>query len=272
MTLKERTLDVDTEISKWDATLTRQTVEKVRPLVNLYHRAEVRGLESLPPGGALVVSNHSGGLFPMDAPVFTSAFYSKFAYERPVVILSHDAMMAPPLTELLNRIGFVKANHKNADAALRSGSVVLVFPGGVYDLYRPTKAGARIDFNGHTGYVRAAIRAGVPIVPMVAIGGQESQLFLSRGSWLARRLGPLGRWARTEIVPLTFGLPFGFIAGPPVNLPLPTKIVMQVLDPIDIVAQFGADPDVHAVDRHVRQAMQRAMDALAADRRLPVLG
>jgi 1-acyl-sn-glycerol-3-phosphate acyltransferase len=121
------------------------------------------------------------------------------------------------------------------------------------------------------GYVRAALNAGVPIVPAVAIGGQESQVYLSRGEWMARLLR-LDKLMRVKILPISFGFPFGLSAVLPVNVPLPTKIVMQVLPPIDIVAKFGADPDIDEVDGLVRHVMQRALDELAEERRLPVLG
>jgi hypothetical protein len=58
----------------------------------------------------------------------------------------------------------------------------------------------------------------------------------------------------------------------PPNLPLPTKVVTQVLEPIDIAAKFGDDADVAEVDAHVRSVMQYALDRLARKRRLPVLG
>ena len=84
---------------------------------------------------------------------------------------------------------------------------------------------------------------------MVSTGGQESQLFLTRGTWLAKRLG-LSRF-RSDILPITVGFPFGLSAVVPFNIPLPTKIVTQVLAPMDIAAQFGDDPDIEAVDAHV---------------------
>jgi 1-acyl-sn-glycerol-3-phosphate acyltransferase len=92
----------------------------------------------------------------------------------------------------------------NAAKALRAGGVVVVFPGGDCDVYRPTVLQNVIDFNGRTGYVRTAIEAGVPIVPAVSIGGQESQLYLSRGTWLAERLR-LKRLLRSEILPISVG-------------------------------------------------------------------
>jgi 1-acyl-sn-glycerol-3-phosphate acyltransferase len=259
------------EITKWDPSLTERVMGLIRPLIKGYHRAEVRGLESFPPGGALVVSNHSGGLFAMDVPVFTTGFYEKFGYERPVYTLSHDVIFTGPTADFFIKTGFIRANHENADEALRSGGVVVVFPGGDYDVYRPTLSENKIDFDGRTGYVKAALNAGVPIVPAVGIGGQETQLYLSRGEWLAKTLR-LDKLLRSKILPISFGFPFGLSAVLPVNVPLPSKIVMQVLPPIDIVAEFGENPDIDEVDGHVRHVMQRALDELAAERRLPVLG
>ena len=147
---------------------------------------------------------------------------------------------------------------------------MLAFPGGDYDAYRPTLGENIIDFDGRTGYVTAAIEAGVPIVPTVSIGGQETQLFVTRGNWLAKRLG-LSR-LRVDILPVSIGFPFGLSVFYPPNLPLPAKIVTQVLKPIDIIAQFGKNPDTEEVDAHVRSVMQSALDRLARQRRFPVLG
>lgn len=105
---------------------------------------------------------------------------------------------------------------------------------------------------------------------MVSIGGQEGQLYLNRGMWLAKRLG-IKESMRTDILPISLGLPFGLTLIP-LNLPLPTKVVTQVLEPIDIEATFGADADVAAVDAHVRRVMRDALSNLAAQRRFPVLG
>jgi 1-acyl-sn-glycerol-3-phosphate acyltransferase len=170
----------------------------------------------------------------------------------------------------LGRLGVIRATAKNTAKALRSGGVVLVFPGGIYDAYRPTLAENVIDFNGRTGYIRSAVDAHVPIVPVVSIGGQESQLFLTRGTWLAKRLG-LSRW-RSDILPITVGFPFGLSMIMPPNLPLPTKIVSEVLEPIDVADQFGDRPDATDVDAHIRAVMQTALDGLARERRFPILG
>jgi 1-acyl-sn-glycerol-3-phosphate acyltransferase len=256
---------------KWDPTLTERVMGLLRPFLQAYHRSEVRGLESFPPGGALVVSNHSGGLFPMDIPVFASGFYQRFGYDRPVYTLSHDILLTGPTGEFFVKTGFIRASHDNAAAALRSGGVVVVFPGGDYDVYRPTASENTVDFGGRSGYVKAAVNAGVPIVPAVSIGGQESQFYLSRGTGLAKLLR-LDKLMRVKILPISFGFPFGLSAVLPVNVPLPTKIVTEVLEPIDVAAEFGDDPDIDEVDAHVRRVMQKALDSLAGERRFPVLG
>jgi 1-acyl-sn-glycerol-3-phosphate acyltransferase len=259
------------EIAKWDPSFTRQLRNVVAPVVNRWHRADVRGLDNIPPaGGALVVSNHSGGMMTPDVFIFASAFYDTFGYHRPVYTLAHYGVFLGPLDGLLRRAGVIEASRENAAKALHSGAVVLVFPGGDYDSYRPTLSENTIDFNGRTGYVRTAIEADVPIVPTVSIGGQETQLFLTRGNWLARRLGLTK--ARMDILPVSFGFPFGLSVIFPPNLPLPAKIVTEVLEPIDVTARFGDDPDIEEVDAHVRSIMQTALKRLARQRRFPVLG
>ena len=260
------------EMHEWDPALAEKVTDTLGPLIKRYFRAEVRGLETFPEsGGALVVSNHSGGMFTPDVLVFAPAFYTKLGYSRPVYTLAHWAVLAGPTGGVLRRLGVIEANRENAGKALGSGAVVLVFPGGDYDSYRPTFGANIVDFGGRTGYVRSAIAAGVPIVPTVSIGAQESQLFLARGDSIARWLG-LKRLLRTEILPVSIGFPFGLSVMLPPNLPLPTKIVTQVLEPIHIVDRFGDDPDVDEVDAHVRSVMQAALDRLAKERRLPVLG
>jgi 1-acyl-sn-glycerol-3-phosphate acyltransferase len=259
------------KIAKWDAAFTKQVANAVGPLVKRWFRAEVRNLENIPPvGGALVVSNHSGGMFTPDVLIFVPAYYDKFGYHRPVYTLAHYGLFMGPLNGWLRRVGVIEASRENAADALHSDAVVLVFPGGDYDSYRPTVGANIVDFDGRTGYVRTAIEAGVPIVPLVSIGGQETQLFLTRGNTLARLLRLTK--ARVNILPLSFGFPFGLSAVLPPNLPLPAKIVTEVLEPIDITARFGDDPDVEEVDAHVRSVMEDALKRLAGQRRFPLLG
>lgn len=255
---------------RWDPVMMRRMVTVARPFYKLWFRSEVRGLDELPAGGSLMVSNHSGGINPPDVPVLWIDFFDKFSYDRPIYTLAHDLIFRGPATGPLSRMGMIRATRENAVNALRSGAVVIVFPGGDYDALRPTSKQSIIDFDGRTGYVPTALEAGVPIVPVVSIGGQETQLFLTRGRWLGKRLG-LKRLTRADEVAVSVGFPFGLSVGA-INLPLPAKIVTRVLPPIDLAAQFGKDPDIGEIDTHVREVMQKALDQLAAERRLPILG
>ena len=76
----------------------------------------------------------------------------------------------------------------------------------------------------------------------------------------------------TNVLPITFGVPFGINVVLPLNLPLPTKIVTEVPEPINIAKTFGAEPDVDEVDSHVRGVMQTALDRLKVRAPVPVLG
>ena len=264
--------DLDnSEMARWDPGFVDLADKLIDPVMKLYFRATVRGLETVPPtGGVLMVCNHSGGMLTPDVLVLAPAFYKRFGLDRPLYTLAHYGVFITPLVSWLRKFGVVHANPDNAVKALESGGVVVVFPGGDYDAYRPTQKRNVIDFEGRTGYVRVAVEARVPIVPVVSIGAQETQWFLARGDGLARRLG-LHR-IRLDIMPLTLGLPCCLTPFMPYNFPLPSKIVTDVLPPIDIAARFGDEPDIDEVDAHVRMVMQRALDRLARERRFPVLG
>ncbi len=270
--------DRDRDVSDEDPQLAPREeayVARLMPILRLavkgWFRSQVYNIDRVPDGGALLVSNHSGGFIAMDVPVIAVAFFEHFGIERPLYVLAHDMLFMGQGKQLFPRAGFVPATRSNASAILRSGGVTIVFPGGDYDVFRPTTQANRIDFAGRTGYVRTALEADVPIVPVVSIGGQEVQLFLSRGEQLAKLLGLEAR-LRTKFAPLSFGFPFGFSLGIPPNLPLPAKIETRVLAPIHIKDEFGEDPDIAEVDRVVRQRMQASLKNMARARRFPILG
>ena len=172
----------------------------------------------------------------------------------------------------LRKFGTVAASPGNAQKALQSGAALLVYPGGDYEVHRPSWEGNRIDFDGRKGFIRLALEQHVPIVPIVSIGGQETALFLSRGEWLARALA-LDRLFRLKVLPISIALPWGLNVGDMLgHIPLPAKITIETLPPIDLRAEFGRQPDLDEVYDHVVGIMQDTLDALAAERRLPILG
>jgi 1-acyl-sn-glycerol-3-phosphate acyltransferase len=242
-------------------------------LTTLWFRGEVRNMGNVPDRGpVLLVANHSGGNVTPDTLLFTLAFYTYFGVERAFYQLAHNLVLASPVGQLLRRYGTVPASPENAQRALNADAALLVYPGGDWEVHRPTWEGNKVDFAGRKGFVRLALDAGVPIVPVVSIGGQETALFLSHGGRLARALR-VDRTLRLKVIPISLALPWGLNVGDLVgHIPLPAKLTVEVLAPIDIRAQFGDDPDIDEVYDHVTTLMQETLETLAAERRLPVIG
>jgi 1-acyl-sn-glycerol-3-phosphate acyltransferase len=242
-------------------------------MASLYYRGEVRGMANIPEDRpVLLVGNHSGGNMTPDSLVFTLAFNSYFGVERRFYQLAHNLVLASPYGQILRKFGTVAASHDNAHEALRSGAALLVYPGGDWEVHRSILERNQVDFNGRKGFVRLALEEGVPIVPVVSVGGQETSLFLSRGDTIARALR-LDKLLRLKVLPISLAIPWGLNVGDFFgHVPLPAKITIEVLPPIDLHETFGDDPDPAEVYDHVTDLMQDTLEVLAAERRLPVLG
>ena len=242
-------------------------------LASFYFRADVRGLDRIPARGpVLLVGNHSGGNVIPDTFIFTLAFSTFFGVERRFYQLAHNLVLAMPPLSRLRKGGTIAASPENAAKALDMGAAVLVYPGGDFETHRPSWHSANVEFGGRKGFIRLAVERDVPIVPVVSIGGQETALFLTRGERLARLLR-LDRLFRLKVLPVSLALPWGVNVGDLLgHVPLPAKITIKVLEPIDVHREFGADPDVGAAYDEIVARMQAALDELAAERRLPVIG
>jgi 1-acyl-sn-glycerol-3-phosphate acyltransferase len=258
----------------WDPDYIRKTLPALRAFADLYHRAEVRGLTSIPrKGPVLLVGNHSGGTLISDTFVFAQAFYDHFGPLRRFHQLAHDLVFAiPGVRASLSRYGTVPASPENMERALELGAALLVYPGGDHETYRPSWESAKIDFAGRTGFVRLALEHDTPIVPVVAIGGQETALFLGQGRRIARLLR-LDRMLRLKVFPAQVGPPYGVtVMDLPGRIPLPAKITVRALPRIDLRKRLGPEPDVEEAYELVTGTMQRALDKLDEERRLPVVG
>ena len=128
---------------------------------------------------------------------------------------------------------------------------------------------------GRKGFVRQAIRSGVPIVPVATVGGHDTVFVLSEGRWLAKATG-LGKVLRGATMPIIAGPPFGLaIETVPMHVPLPAKIRTELLDPIELDDDRERAFDTEYVDdvyREVEGAIQSGMNRLAKRRRLPLFG
>ncbi len=265
---------LDARLEDRDPDYLREMLPLLWLLSTFYFRAEVRDLGNVPADRpVLLVGNHSGGNVIVDTFIFSLAFSTYFGVERPFHQLAHNLAIAWPFAgEMLRKSGTMSASHEHAEQALAAGAPVLVYPGGDWETHRPSWEGDKIDFAGRKGFIRLALDAGVPIVPVVSIGGQETALFLSRGGGLAKALR-LDKLLRLKVLPISIALPWGLNIGDFAgHIPLPSKITIEVLPPIDLEREFGPDPNVDEVYAHVTAQMQEALDGLAAERRLPVIG
>jgi 1-acyl-sn-glycerol-3-phosphate acyltransferase len=257
----------EADLDQRDPDFIRDQLPGLWLLASLYFRADVRGLDRIPTAGpVLLVGNHSGGNVPPDTFVFTLAFCSYFGVERPFYQLVHNLVALYPALRWLPRFGTVAASHDNARLALESGAAVLVYPGGDYEVYRPSWQRHVVDFGGRKGFVRLARETGVPIVPVASVGGQETALFLGRGQGLARLL-MLDRILRLKSLPISVALPWGLnVTDWLGHIPLPAKIVIEVQEPIEVT------DDDQAVYDAVIASLQAGVNQLAAERHFPVIG
>src|SRR5437588_9725480 len=261
------------DLDERDPDYIRETLPGLWLLASFYFRADVKGLENIPAEGpVLLVGNHSGGNMTPDTLVFTLAFNTYFGVERRFYQLAHNLVLAMPWLATLRKYGTVAASPENAHRALATDAALLVYPGGDYEVHRPTWESARVDFGGRKGYIRLALENDVPIVPLVSPGGQETALFLSRGERLAR-LFRLDKLVRLKVLPISLAIPWGLNIGDMLgHWPLPAKLQMRALPAIDIRERFGRNPDIDEVNEHVLGAMQATLDSLAEERRFPLIG
>ncbi len=261
------------DLDERDPDFIRERLPSLWLLASLWFRGEVRGLGNIPDDGpVLLVGNHSGGNMTPDTIVFTLAFNTYFGVERAFYQLAHNLVLSMPALSQLRKFGTVAASPSNASKALESGAALLVYPGGDYEVHRPSWQRNRVDFGGRKGFIRLALDQNVPIVPVVSIGGQETALFLTRGERLARLLA-LDRMFRLKVLPVSLALPWGLNFGDMLgHIPLPAKITIETLPAIDLRSEFGPDPNVDEIYDHVIRLMQETLEALAAERRLPLVG
>jgi 1-acyl-sn-glycerol-3-phosphate acyltransferase len=252
----------------------RATLPALRTLSDVYFRAEVSGMDRIPAEGpVLLVGNHSGGTMIADTFVFAQSFYDHFGPHRLFHQLAHDLVFkVPGLRTWVQRYGTVPASPQNMRRALDREAALLVYPGGDLESFRPSWETGNVDFAGRTGFVRLALEHGVPVVPIVALGGQETGLFLGRGRRLAKALS-LDRLARLKVLPPVLGPPFGVtILDFPMRLPLPAKIRVRVMPPIDLRDELGREPDIEEGYELVTSRMQRTLTRLTNQRPVPVVG
>jgi 1-acyl-sn-glycerol-3-phosphate acyltransferase len=250
-------------------------------LLNKYwFRLEVDGWERVPDRTCLVVGVHSGGALTMDAWTLVNAWHLHFEGTRHLHGTAHDVLMAAPgLGDYFREVGVIAANRSAVGSALAQGRDVVVWPGGEVDAMRSWRKRDVATLGGRTGFVRQAIRSGVPILPVATVGGHDTVFVLSEGKWLANALDKvtgLKTTLRGANLPIIAGFPFPLaVEILPAHVPLPAKIRTELLDPIEVDDDPERADDTAYVQKiydQVESEIQAGMDRLAAKRKLPVLG
>jgi 1-acyl-sn-glycerol-3-phosphate acyltransferase len=244
-------------------------------LVDRWFRHEISGWERLPEPPALLIGVHACGILPIDAYAFAWQWFRHFGEERVMAGTAHDFLMvAPGIGDYLRALGAIPASRKGIFNALESGRDVLLYPGGDADAMRPWRRRDKVEFAGRHGFVKQAIRAQVPMVPVANSGGSSTYPMLTDGRRLAR-LFQLDKLLRSEVFPIGVGFPLGITPGVIPQIPLPAKLRTEILEPVDLGTDSSLEEDDEFVElkyREVCQKLQAGMDRLAKRRRFPVFG
>jgi 1-acyl-sn-glycerol-3-phosphate acyltransferase len=245
------------------------------PLIDYWFRMEMEGWERLPEPPALLIGVHSGAPFVWDAWTVGIQWWRHFGDERTLHGTAHDALMAAPLVgDYFRRMGVLPAAPDSISSALAAGHDVALWPGGEVDSLRPWTKRDEAILAGRKGFVRMAIKTGVPIVPIATVGGPDSMPVVTSGRRLAKAL-QIDKLARIKVFPIAISAPWG--VGPAIlpEIPLPTKIRTAFQEPITLSKDPAKANDERYVTRkynEVQASIQRGMDELARRRRLPLFG
>jgi 1-acyl-sn-glycerol-3-phosphate acyltransferase len=234
----------------------------LRPLYEKYFRVEVSGIENVPSeGGALIVANHSGTV-PVDALMTQVALLDHHPARRHLRMLAADLVFTLPfIGELGRKMGHTLACNPDAERLLRTGEVVAVFPEGFKGVGKPFSQRYRLQRFGRGGFVSAALRTGVPIIPVSIVGAEEIYPKIADLKPLARLLG-------LPYFPITPTFP---LLGPLGLMPLPTKWHIAFGEPIPTTGyDAGAADDpmlVFDLTDQVRETIQDTLYRLLLQRR-----
>ena len=243
------------------------------PLVDYWFRMEIEGWENIPEPPVLLVGVHSGAPFVWDAWTVGLQWWRHFGGDRPLRGTAHDALMATPgVGAYFRRMGVLPAAPDSMSAALAAGQDVALWPGGEKDSLRPWTKRDEAILAGRKGFVRLAVKTGVPIVPISTVGGPDSMPILTSGRRLAKAT-QLDKLARIKVMPISLSVPWGLSPAMLPEIPLPTKIRTAFGEPIELADDPGKAGDDAYVDEkydEVQSAIQRGMDRLARRRRLPL--
>ena len=235
----------------------------LRLLFEKWFRVEVLGVDNIPDGGVLLVANHSGTI-PVDALMTTVAVHDHHPDHRMVRMLGADLVFdTPGVGAVARKTGNTLACNEDAERLLTSGECVSVFPEGFKGIGKNFSQRYKLQRFGRGGFVSAAVRSRVPIVPCAIVGAEEIYPLLGDIKPLARALG-------LPYFPVTPTFP---LLGPLGAIPLPSRWIIEFGEPIptdDLPEGAAEDPMVvfNLADR-VRETIQQSLHRLLIRRGHP---
>lgn len=239
----------------------------LRPLYQRWFRVETIGMHHLPDtGGALLVANHSGTL-PLDALMTSVAVHDEHPAGRHMRLLGADLMFRLPVAgSIARKSGATLACNPDAERLMSGGELVGVFPEGFKGIGKPFRDRYKLQRFGRGGFVSAALRTGVPIIPCSIVGAEE--IYPKIGD-----IAPLARLFGAPYFPITPTFP---LLGPAGLVPLPSKWYIEFGEPIRTDTHTPADADdpmlVFNLTDQVRETIQHTLYRLLSQRRNVFLG
>ena len=235
----------------------------LRPLYERWFRVEVNGVDNIPAEGpALLVANHAGGLWALDSAMTAVAVHLNHPRGRYLRLLGADLLFrVPALGNLVRKAGGTLACAPDAERLLAAGELVGVWPEGFKGIGKPFRDRYKLQRFGRGGFVHAAIKAGVPIIPVSIIGSEEIHPLLGNAKTIARVLN-------LPYFPLTPTFPW---LGPLGLVPLPSKWYIEFGAPIHTDELDADEADdaalVLEITDRVRETIQSTLYRLLVQRR-----
>jgi 1-acyl-sn-glycerol-3-phosphate acyltransferase len=240
-----------------------------------YFRTTTEGWEHIPPyGKVLLVGAHNGGLAAPDTVMMTYEWLRYFGTQRAAYALMDSRMwqVFPGVARMAAWVGAVRAEPSMAVEVLRHNAALLIYPGGVRDVFRPHSQRNQICFFGQQGFIKLALREEAPIIPLISHGAHDTLLILAdiypQLAQLHRRGMPWLLGIDPGAFPIYLGLPWGLGLGPLPNIPLPMPLHTRVCAPIyfDRYGPDAAHDSNYVEDCYglVQTTMQRELDDLFA--------
>lgn len=260
-----------------------QVIQKLLPfydwLYHYYFRVRTDGWEHIPQEGqVLLVGSHNGGLAAPDMLMMAYDWFRRLGVQRPIYALMDPRVwqFLPGLARLATQVGAIQARPEMAIAALQWGASLLIYPGGLQDVFRPHCLRNSICFGGHRGFIRLALQQEVPLIPLISQGAHSTLFVLADIYPQLQRLHRLGLpwlWGIDPgAFPIYLGLPWGIGLGPLPNIPLPLEIHTRVCPPI-LFERYGEEAahDKYYVNEcyeRVCHLMQGQLDGLVQEEKV----